>query len=318
MRSKRWIRFGALALVLTLAGAACSDDEDKTSGPDGNKDLSGEISVDGSSTVGPITSAIAEAFAEDSPGVDVAVSISGTGGGFEKFCNGEIDIVDASRPIKDEEKAACADKSVEYTELTVANDGLAVVTHKDTSWIDCISIEQLKTIWDDGSKVKSWKDVDPAFPDQAMPLFGPGTDSGTFDYFTAEVNGDEGRSRTDFSPSEDDNVLVTGVSGQAGALGYFGLAYLEQNKDKLKGLSVSGEDGECIDPTVTTVQSSTYPLSRPLFIYVTKTALARPEVDGFLDFYLDNVGGLVIDVGYVPLTDEVLGESKAALEAAKA
>ena len=318
MRGKQWVRFGSVILALALVGASCSKDDNGAGGGGTGENLKGEISADGSSTVGPITSAIAEAFAEESPKVDVAVSITGTGGGFQKFCKDEIDIVDASRAIKDEEKAACADGGIEYTELTVANDGLAIVTHKDTSWIDCVSTEQLKTIWDDDSKVDSWKDVDPAFPDESLALFGPGTDSGTFDYFTKEINGEEGRSRTDFSPSEDDNVLVTGVSGQKGALGYFGLAYLEQNRDKLKGLSVSGEDGECVDPTVATVQSGAYPLSRPLFIYVTKTAMERSEVEAFLDFYLDNVNDLIADVGYVPLTDDVLDESKAALEAAKA
>ena len=186
---------------------------------------------------------------------DVTVGVSGTGGGFERFCRGETDLSNASRTIKDDEAAACKEKGIEYVELQVANDALTVVVNPENDWADCLTVAQLKTIWDSGSKVKSWQDVDPSFPDvESMKLYGPGTDSGTFDYFTDEINGEEGRSRSDYAASEDDNVIVQGVSGDEGALGYFGLSYYEQNKDKLKAVAIDGGDG-CVAPSVETAQS---------------------------------------------------------------
>ncbi len=313
MRSRRWIRATGALMALVLLGAACNDSGESGSGGDS---LKGEIAADGSSTVGPITAAVAEEFGAEEPGVQVAVSISGTGGGFERFCRGETDLQDASRAIKDEEKAACEDEGIEWLELQVAHDGIAIVVNKDVTWIDCTSLEQLKTVWDDGSTVGRWSDLDPKFPDEALTLFGPGTDSGTFDYFTDAVNGEEGKVRRVFTPSEDDNVLVKGVSEQKGAMGYFGLGYFEENESRLKALSVKGADGACVTPDVETVQSGAYPLARPLFLYVKKSSLERPEVKAFLDFYLDSMGGLVQGIGYVPLLDDELAETRAAYDAA--
>ena len=196
----------------------------------------------------------------------MTVGISGTGGGFEKFCNGETDFSNASRPIKDEEKTACESKGVEFLELLVAKDGITVVVNKDNDWATCLTVDQLKTMWGPDSKAGSWKDIDPSFPDESLKLYGPGTDSGTFDFFTAAINGEEDASRSDYSPSEDDNVTVQGVSGEKGGLGYFGLSYYEQNQDTLKALEVDGGAG-CVAPSAERCWTGTYtPLSRPLFI----------------------------------------------------
>ncbi|MGC9542478.1 PstS family phosphate ABC transporter substrate-binding protein [Streptomyces sp. UG1] len=224
----------ALTAAVMLAVSACGgSDAGSGSGGDGEQ-LSGSVKADGSSTVAPLTTAAAEFFAEEQSKVRVTVGTSGTGGGFEKFCNGETDISDASRPIKDEEKAACESKGVTYEEFAVANDALTVVVPKENDWVDCLTVEQLKKIWEPDSKVKNWNQVDAKFPDEPLKLFGPGTDSGTFDYFTDEINGEEGASRTDYSPSEDDDVIVQGVAGSKGGLGYFGFSYFEENTDKLK------------------------------------------------------------------------------------
>jgi phosphate transport system substrate-binding protein len=279
-------------------------------------DLAGRIQIDGSSTVGPYATAAAERFRTASPGVQVTVGVSGTGGGFERFCAGETDISNASRPIKDEEREACKNKGIEFVELQVANDALTVVVNRDNGWVDCLTVPQLKKIWDQGSKVRTWKDVDPSWPAERLRLYGPGTDSGTFDYFTDEINGEEGRSRSDYSASEDDNVIVQGVSGDRGALGYFGLSYFEQNKETLKALAIDGGDG-CVEPTVESAQQGTYkPLSRPLFIYVKNDALARAEVRAFLEFLFANEREIAASSQFVPLTDEQLQQGKDALAAA--
>ncbi len=229
---------------------------------------------------------------------------SGTGGGFKKFCAGETDISDASRSIKDEEKAACQAKGIRFEQVAVANDGLAVVVNPQNTWAKCLTVEQLKKIWQPGSTVKSWKQVDPSFPDEPMQLFGPGTDSGTFDYFTDEINGEEGASRTDYQPSEDDNVIVQGVQGSKGALGYFGLSYVQENQGKLRAVPVDGGDG-CVTPSVETVLDGAYkPLSRPLFVYPSDKALARPEVKAFLNFYIANEKKIAEQALYVELSDE--------------
>ena len=269
-------------------------------------DLSGTISVDGSSTVGPLTTAAAEAFGAANSGVQVTVGISGTGGGFEKFCAGETDLSDASRPIKDEEKAACDAKGIKFHELLVANDGITVVVNNDNDWATCLTVDQLKAMWGPDSKASSWKDIDPSFPDESLKLYGPGTDSGTFDFFTGAINGKGGASRSDFSPSEDDNVTVQGVEGDKGALGYFGLSYFEQNQGNLKALQIDGGSG-CVAPSVATVQDKTYtPLSRPLFVYVKNDALKRPEVQAFLKYYTENAESLATTALFVPLTpDEI-------------
>jgi phosphate binding protein len=288
--------------LAALALAACSSNP---AGGNGSGDqLSGAVKVDGSSTVAPLSEAAAALYADEQPQVKVSVGTSGTGGGFEKFCAGETDISDASRPIKDEEKKACADKGIEYVELVVANDALSVVVNKENNWADCLTVEQLKKVWEPGSKVKSWKDIDSKFPNEPLKLYGPGTDSGTFDYFTDEINGEEGASREDYEASEDDNVLVSGVAGSKGALGYFGFTYYEENSDKLKVLKVDGGDG-CVEPSLETAQDGTYkPLSRPLFIYVAKKSAEKKQVKDFVDFYIENIDDVVNEAKYIPLTDE--------------
>ena len=294
MSDRSWLV--ALALTVTAVAGACGGGE--TSG-DG---LTGTVKIDGSSTVAPLSEAAAESFQAENSGVRVTVGTSGTGGGFEKFCNGDIDIADASRAIEDDERQTCGANGVEFDEFQVANDGLSVVVNKDNTWADCLTVEQLKKIWDKDSKVKSWKDVDPAFPAEELDLFGAGTDSGTFDFFTQAINGEEGRSRTDYNATEDDNVTVQGVSGTKGGLGYFGLSYYEQNADDLKVVEIDGGDG-CVAPSKETVQSGEYtPLSRPLFIYPSGAALGRPEVTAFIEFYIDNSTEIAEQALFVPLT----------------
>jgi phosphate transport system substrate-binding protein len=298
----------ALLLVVMVTAAACGDDDGTPAAPSGNDTkLSGTIKVDGSSTVAPLTEAAADLFREENSGVQISVGTSGTGGGFEKFCAGETDISDASRPIKPDEPTegqACVKNGIEYEELTVANDGLSVVVNKENTWAECLTVAQLKKIWEPGSTVSNWNQVDPGFPNEKLALFGAGTDSGTFDYFTDAINGEEGASRTDFSPSEDDNVTVQGVSGTKGGLGYFGLSYYEQNSDKLKVLQIDGGDG-CVTPTTETVQDGSYkPLSRPLFVYPSAKALQRPEVDAFLKFYIENSADIAEQALFVPMTEE--------------
>ncbi len=268
-------------------------------------DLAGDIAIDGSSTVYPITEAVAEEFGAQHREVKITVGISGTGGGFKKFCNGETDLQDASRAIKDSEKEACAAAGIAYEEFQVGLDGLTVVVNPANNFAQCLTVEQLKTIWDAGSAVKSWNQVDPSFPDQPLALYGPGTDSGTFDFFTEVVNGEAKRSRSDYTASEDDNVLVQGVSGDVNALGYFGLAYYIENQDRLKSVAIDGGGG-CVEPSFEAVNKGEYaPLSRPLYIYVRKAALERPEVLEFVKFYLTNAPTLVSEVGYVAVPQNV-------------
>lgn len=290
----------ALTAALLLTASACGG---SASGSDAGVegDLSGTIRVDGSSTVAPLSTAAAQLFQGENPGVRVTVGTSGTGGGFEKFCAGETDISDASRPIEDDEKAACEKNGIQYEELQIANDGLSVVVNEDNDFAECLTVEQLKKIWEPGSKVDNWNQVDAKFPDEELELFGPGTDSGTFDYFTEAINGEEGASRTDYSPSEDDNVTVQGVSGSKGGMGYFGLSYYEENKDELKVLKINDGDG-CVEPTAKTVQDGSYkPLSRPLFIYPKASSLDRPEVEAFVEYYVGNNAEIAEKAQFVPL-----------------
>lgn len=269
------------------------------------------IKVDGSSTVLRISEAVVEEFRKEQPGVRITVGRAGTGGGFKKLSHGEIDICDASRPIKEEEQKACEANGIEFVELEIAFDGLSVVVNPKNDWCDCLTVEQLKALWQPESAVSKWSDLNPVWPERQIKLYGPGTDSGTFDYFTEAIVGKAGSSRSDYSPSEDDNSLVTGVAGDADALCYFGMAYYEENQDRLKALGIDPGDGNCVKPSQETVRNHTYkPLSRPLFIYVRKSALERPEVRSFVKFYLDNVSKLVEVVGYVPLPDDVLDKSK--------
>jgi phosphate transport system substrate-binding protein len=309
MNLNRLRTFAALSAIvaLALALAACGDSGGTgggdASGSTGSK-LSGTIKVDGSSTVAPLAEAAAEGFQRENAGVRVTVGTSGTGGGFEKFCAGETDISDASRPIKPEEEAICKKNGITHGDVQVANDGLAIVVNKENDWAKCLTTDQLKKIWDSGSKVDNWNQVDPKFPDEELKLFGPGTDSGTFDYFTDAINGEEGRSRTDYNASEDDNVTVQGVSGTKGGLGYFGLSYYEENMDKLNVVQVDSGGG-CVTPDKTTVQSGEYkPLSRPLFIYPKSESLKRPEVKAYIEYFLQNEPTITEQAKFVPLTPE--------------
>ncbi len=264
------------------------------------------IKIDGSSTVYPITEAVAEEFQKETK-IKVTVGESGTGGGFKKFCRGETDISDASRPILKKEMDACKEAGIQYIELPVAYDGLTVVVNTKNDWVKSITVDELKKIWSSGSSVKKWNQVNPAYPDKPLALFGPGTASGTFDYFTEAINGKAKSSRSDYTPSEDDNVLVQGVSSNQNAMGYFGLAYYEENKDKLRALPIVAKAGAPgVLPSVETVKDGSYqPLSRPLFIYVNATSAAfKPEVKAFINFYLKHAPELVKEVKYVPLPDE--------------
>jgi phosphate transport system substrate-binding protein len=312
---KKLITMAACA-VLALGAAACGNDDDSDSGNGGSAgggDLSGTIKIDGSSTVGPFAQAAQEAFQAENPGVKITVGTSGTGGGFEKFCAGETDISNASRPIKDDEEVPVCEKAgIDYKEVQVANDGIAVVTNPELE-VACLTTDQLKELWNQGSKVKSLSEIDPKLPDTELSLFGPGTDSGTFDFFTDEINGEEGVSREDYQPSEDDNVLVQGVSGEPGGLGYFGHSYYEQNQDKLNLVKVDGGDG-CVEPTTETIQSGDYkPLARPLFMYPSTKALQRPEVKAFLDYVIENYQPIAEASQIVPLNQEQADQAKSAL-----
>ena len=292
----------ACALVLTACGG--EDAGSSGSGDSGGDQLSGEVKVDGSSTVAPLSEAAAALYAEQQPDVNVTVGTSGTGGGFEKFCNGETDISDASRPIKDEEIAACEAEGITYAELIVANDALTVVVNPAVDFVDCLTVEQLSAIWGPDSTIANWSEVDPSFPDLPLDLYGAGTDSGTFDYFTDAINGEEGASRTDYTPSEDDNTTVQGVAGSEGGMGYFGFTYYEENADTLKALEIDNGEG-CVAPSVETAQDGSYaPLSRPLFIYPSDKAIERPEVVDFINFYIENIDDIVTEAQYVPLTDD--------------
>ena len=298
--------FLAAPVVATLILAGCGG-EDAASGD--------SISADGSSTVGPYVTAAAEGF-RDTGGANVTVGISGTGGGFERFCRGETDLSNASRPIEDEEAATCDENGVEYVELQVANDALTVVVNGAMDWADCLTVDELHAIWKPGSKVSNWSQIRPGFPSEPLKLFGAGTDSGTFDYFTAVINGEEGASRTDYSASEDDNVTVQGVTGSKGGLGYFGFSYFEENQDTLRALEIDGGSG-CVAPSVESAQAGDYsPLSRPLFVYVKSEALQREAVADFLRYMLDNETTIAERAQFVPLNEKQLAESKQKLEEA--
>jgi phosphate transport system substrate-binding protein len=307
--------------VLALGAAACGDDDDSGSGGGGgggSESLSGTIKIDGSSTVAPFAQAAQEAFQAENPDVKITVGTSGTGGGFEKFCAGETDISDASRPIKDDEEAPiCKKAGVKYDEIQVANDGIAVVTNPDLK-VDCLTVDQLKKVWNKGSKVKSLSEVDPSLPDTKLTLFGPDTDSGTFDFFTDQINGEEGVSREDYQPSADDNVLVQGVSGSEGGLGYFGFSYYEQNQDKLGLVKVGESADKCVAPSTEAIQSGEYaPLSRPLFMYPSEKSLARPEVKAFMDYVIENYETIAEASQIVPMTQEQADKGKTDLQTAE-
>jgi phosphate transport system substrate-binding protein len=295
-------RFSAGLVALALAGViaaagGCGKSSTTEGGTGGGS--GGAVLVDGSSTVSPISSAVAEDFKTGD--LRARVNAHGTGGGFKMLANGEIDICGASRPIKEEEVEACKKAGIDWIELPIAYDGLSVLVNPENNFVEDITTEELKKIWERDSKVKMWSDVRPEWPKEEIKLYGPGTDSGTFDYFTEEICGEKGNSRTDYQPSENDNELVTGVAGDKYAMGYFGYSYYEQNKDKLKLLKVNG-----IAPSAETVRDGTYkPLSRPLFIYVNLKSIDKPGVKEYVTFYLTKSKDLITEVGYVPLPDEV-------------
>lgn len=302
---KRIIVGGLLATSMLLAGCGQSEQAAKQTAEQTAHQLAGTVAVDGSSTVFPITEAVAEEFQKVNPRVRVTVGISGTGGGFKKFTIAETDINDASRPIKDKEVAKATEHGVTYVELPVAYDGISVVVNPDNTFVDYLTVEELKKIWQPGSTVKLWSDIRPEWPAEPIRLYGPGTDSGTFDYFTEAVNGKSQLCRPDFTASEDDNVLVQGIAGDQDAMGFFGYAYYVENTERLKLVPIDGGNGP-VAPSETTINDGTYsPLSRPIFIYVSTESAKRPEVESFVHFYLKNAAKLVGEVGYVPLSARV-------------
>ena len=304
---KYFMRGGILlcaAVAMAIAGACSSGDSTATD------EMSGTIEIDGSSTVFPVSQAVAEEFHRENPNVQVNVGVSGTGGGFKRFTTGETDISDASRPIKDSEREAAVANGIEFIEMRVGTDGLSVMVNPSNDFVDCLTIPELNAIWTPGSEVNNWNQVRPEFPDQRMRLYGPDTDSGTFDYFTEEVNGEAQVSRADYTASADDNVLVQGIGGDRGALGYFGYAYYQENTNRLRAIGIDNGSG-CVDPSPSAIEDGSYaPLSRPLFIYVNVASLARPEVMAFVEFYMDNGAALTAEVGYVPVADDVYAANK--------
>lgn len=304
----------ALAMLATVAAAPVAAQDTDMS------ELSGSINADGSSTVYPITQAVAEEFNAEAGGVDIRVDFSGTGGGFERFCNGETDISDASRPIEQDEIEACTEAGVDYYVFEVAYDALTIVVNPENDFASCLTTDELFQIWSADGGVSNWSDVNPDFPDEPITLFGPGTDSGTFDYFVEAiiegVGGDDAEIRQDFTPSEDDNVLVEGVAGDANALGYFGLAYFVENQERLTAVEVDGGDG-CVAASPETTNDGSYqPLSRPLYVYVSAASMERPEVQEFMRFYIENAAELAADVGYVASPDETYTQDAEKIEAA--
>lgn len=305
IRVRRAWLITALFAVFTVVAVACGG-SDSGNGDGGSDKLSGTIQIDGSSTVFPISQAVAEEFrADGNGGVQIVIGVSGTGGGMKRFTVGDVDISNASRQIKDSEADDAAKNGIEFVEFQVALDGLSIIVHPDNDFVSCLTTAELNKIWMPDSKVDNWSDVRDEFPDRKLRLYGPGTDSGTFDYFTDEINGAEGATRPDYTPSEDDNVLVQGISGDRNSLGYFGYAYYSENTSRLKLVGVDHGDG-CIEPTDETINDGTYaPLSRPLFIYVNKDSLEKSEVKAFLEYYMENAPELATEVGYVPLPSSV-------------
>ena len=321
---------GAMAATLVLA--ACGGDDDDAADATGEEpaaeataetadepagDLSGEIVIDGSSTVTPLITVAAEDFQIDNPDVRVTVGTSGTGGGFEKFCVGETDVSMASRPIKDEEVEICESNGIEPVEFIVANDALSVIVNPENDWATCLTVEQLQTMWAPESEgsVNNWNQIDPSFPDQPLTLYGAGSDSGTFDYFTEEINGDTGVIRTDYNPSEDDNVTIVGVEGDPGAAGFLGLSYVLENEGRVAAADIDGGDG-CVTPSAETVIDGSYvPLGRPLFVYFKAGSLERPEVAAFAQYYADNQEFITQEALFIPLSEEQAAKQQEELAA---
>jgi phosphate transport system substrate-binding protein len=300
----------SLAFSVFMLAACGGGEGDADGGP------SGAVQIDGSSTVFPVAEAVAEEFQMTRPGVRVTVGVSGTGGGFQRFCSGETDISNASRPITEGEVEACREAGIEFTQLSIAWDGLSVIANPRNDFVECLTVEELSRIWGPDSEVTTWQDVRPEWPAEEIRLYGPGTDSGTFDYFTETVNGESGASRPDFQASEDDNILVQGVAGDQYALGYFGYAYYAENADRLKLIAVDGGGG-CVSPSDQTIEDGSYaPLSRPLYVYVSHAALARPEVQAYAEFMLEEAEMLVPATGYHALSAQEYAEGLAQLRQA--
>ncbi len=318
-KTRLWSLIALVAgLVAAFAVAGCGSDDSTSSDGAGAtpSGLSGSLRIDGSSTVGPLTEAIAEGFQQENPEVEVSVGESGTGGGFEKFCAGETVINDASRPVEPEEEALCEKGGVNYEEAQVANDALTVVLNNENP-VSCLTVDQLAQIWDPDNPANSWSDVEGLNPpfDAEIERFGPGTDSGTFDYFTGEINGEEGVQTKDYNNvGEDDNQTVTGVEGSEGGIGYFGYSYYKENEGNLKAAEIDGGDG-CVAPSEATVQDGTYaPLGRPLFIYVNMDKLGSDDaLDPFVQYYVDNANDISPQVGFIPMTEEQQSKAKSAV-----
>ena len=298
---KKAIALAALAAVVLTAAAT-----------GGVSALSGTVTADGSSTVGPYAIAAAEGFQKKNKNARVTVGIAGTGGGFERFCRNETDLSNASRPMRQTEAVKCRDAGVKWVAFTVANDGLSVVVNRQNTWANCLTVAELKKVWEPGSKVSNWNQIRDSFPNVPLKLFGAGTDSGTFDYFTEAINGRARASRSDYLATEDDNVVVQGVEGERGAMGYFGYSYYEENKDKLKVLAVDQGKGQgCVTPSVATVQANKYrPLSRPLFIYAKRDSFKRPVVAGYIGYIFNNEKAIAKKSGFIALTDRQLKKAR--------
>ena len=298
---KKALALAALAAVVLTAAATA-----------GVSALSGTVAADGSSTVGPYAIAAAEGFQKKNKNARITVGISGTGGGFERFCRNEIDLANASRPMRQSEAVKCRDAGVKWVAFTVANDGLSVVVNRQNTWVNCLTVAELKKVWEPGSKVSNWNQIRDDFPNVPLKLFGAGTDSGTFDYFTEAINGRAKSSRSDYLATEDDNVVVQGVEGERGAMGYFGFSYYEENKDKLKVVAIDQGKGQgCVAPSVATVQANRYrPLSRPLFIYAKRTSFKRPVVAGYIGYIFNNEKAIAKKSGFIALTDRQLKKAR--------
>ncbi|MGB3616293.1 MAG: PstS family phosphate ABC transporter substrate-binding protein [Elainellaceae cyanobacterium] len=322
--------YAAFTLSLAATVAACSggepaatdtgaDGSADTASAEGGEGVSGDVLVDGSSTVFPISEAMAEEFMAENPDARVTVGVSGSGGGFKKFCAGETDISNASRPIKQEEMDLCAEAGIEFIEVPVAFDGITVVVNPENDWAECLTADQLGQMWapDAEGTITSWNQIDSSYPDTPLGLYGPGTDSGTYDYFTDATTGEEGESRGDYTASEDDNVIVQGVQSDTGGLGFFGYAYYEENQDSLKSVAIENSEGECMQPDANDIADGTYnPLSRPIFFYVkTESYETKPQVKAFADYQIDQANeSLISEVGYIPLPGEIVEKANTRLE----
>ena len=308
MKVRACVRVGLVGMA--VAAVAFASAAAGAAKPFGTAAVSGSISADGSSTVGPYVQVAAQRFERRNRGAKVTVGISGTGGGFERFCKGETDLSNASRPIKYSEAAKCQEAGIRYIQFLVANDGLSVVVNRANTWANCLTVDELKKIWDRGSNVENWNQVRSSFPNVPLRLFGPGTDSGTFDFFTEAINGKARQSRSDYAPSENDNVLVRGVSGERGGLGYFGYSYYLANRNRLKLVKVDGGNG-CVAPSIKTVQNRTYkPLARPLYVYVKRESFHRAVVAAFVRHMIANETSIAKTAGFVSLTKAQLNKAK--------